>query len=476
MAAQDQVLNDRYQLLEQRAAGGMAIVYRARDLSLSRIVAVKILRPSLTNDPTFLVRFRQEARNVANLSHPNIVTVYDFGQDGSTYYIVMEYVDGQDLKKIIKAEAPLPVDRVLNLGIQICAGVGYAHRANVVHADVKPQNVLVTADDHVKVTDFGIAQVISETQPREKQSIVWGSPHYFAPEQASGDPSSPASDVYAIGIVLFEMLTGRLPYIGVDQQSLALAHMRDPIPHVADFNPRVPVHLDRIIYKVMAKNPNDRYATADQLGRVLIGYKQQGSEQTINQPQQPPAGRSAAPPIAAPVQPQGYQQPNQPQQQPQPYQSPVPYQPPPAPRSPGSSSTLPAQPAAPTAYAVPQQGYQYNNPNNPQYANQYAAPQQPASYPPPGYQQGYVPAPGAAYQPPPGPAAGQFEPTYPLAPPPPVFDLVTIALGLIALLAALGLIPLWLAVVSAYSRYTKKHKLSTSNTKNTAQKIKKTPR
>ena len=407
MAAQDQVLNGRYQLIEQRASGGMAIVYRARDLSLSRIVAIKVLRPSLTNDATFLVRFRQEARNVANLSHPNIVTVYDFGQDGNTYYIVMEYVDGQDLKKIIKAEAPLPIDRTLNLAIQICAGVGYAHRAGIVHADVKPQNVLVTADDHVKVTDFGIAQVLSETQPRERQSIVWGSPHYFAPEQAAGDPPTPASDVYAIGIVLFEMLTGRQPYVGVDQQALALAHMHDPIPHVSEFNPLVPIHLDRIVYKVMSKNPNDRYATADQLGRVLIGYRQQGADPTMNQPNQvqPAANKSPSPivtgntppPVNVPVIPTAAPTiPAQPQQPPlsqnpnaQPTQIAT-YRPN-APVQPGNAGV--PNPASPSAPTYPNQGQQGYPPNYQPYPQQQA--QQPNAYAPSGYGQ----QPGQAYQP-----------------------------------------------------------------------------
>jgi len=435
MATQDRVLNDRYRLVEQRAAGGMAVVYKAQDLSLSRTVAIKILRPSLTNDQTFLVRFRQEARNVANLSHPNIVTVYDFGQDGSTYYIVMEYVEGQDLKKLIKSEAPFQTDRALNLAIQMCAGIGYAHRAGLVHADVKPQNILVTGADHVKVTDFGIAQALSETQPREKQSIVWGSPHYFAPEQAAGDQPTPASDVYALGIVMFEMLTGKLPYNGIDQQSLALAHMREPVPHVMDFNPRVPVHLDRIVYKVMAKKPNDRYATADQLGRVLIGYKQQGSEQTINQPQVPAAG--APSPQSAVV-------------KPAPSLAPV------IPVQPAPSRPQPGQPIPPTPNYAPQAGAPAYFPS-PAPTSQ----TQPATYQPPanaysgvsgyasaGHVQGAI---GSSYQPPPVPA-----PNYQAPPPnygfaPRVFDLVTIALAVIAALAVLGLFPLGLAVISAYS-------------------------
>ncbi|MCA9908664.1 MAG: serine/threonine protein kinase, partial [Anaerolineae bacterium] len=234
------ILNNRYRLVAQQGSGGMAVIYKAIDQVLGRTVAIKILRPSLTNDPAFLARFRNEARSVANLQHPNIVTVHDVGNEGATHYIVMEFIEGQDLKKIIKANGVLPIDRALHLGIQICAGIGFAHRAGIVHADVKPQNMLVTKDDMIKVTDFGIAQAFSEAAPGERQQIVWGSPHYFAPEQARGEKPTPASDVYSIGIVLFEMLTGRLPFTGNNQQELALAHIREPAPLVSDFNPSVP--------------------------------------------------------------------------------------------------------------------------------------------------------------------------------------------------------------------------------------------
>lgn len=280
MSAQETLLNGRYRLVAQQGSGGMAVIYKATDLALGRAVAVKILRPSLTSDPEFLKRFRQEARNVANLSHPNIVTVHDVGQDGNTHYMVMEYVDGEDLKRLIRSTAPFSIDRALSIAIQICAGVGYVHRAGLVHADVKPQNVLVTSDDAVKVTDFGIAQALSATQPVERQQVVWGSPHYFSPEQAQGDPPTPASDVYAIGIVLFEMLTGRLPFVGTDQQELAMAHIRETPPNVSDFNPNVPVHLDRIVHKILAKKPESRYQTADQLGRILSSYRMKGQKST----------------------------------------------------------------------------------------------------------------------------------------------------------------------------------------------------
>ena len=306
MNAQDNILNNRYQLLSQHGSGGMSVIYRAADLALGRQVAVKILRPSLTSDPNFLERFRQEARNVANLQHPNIVTVHDVGQDGNTHYIVMELIEGDDLKKLIRAEAPLSIERALDVAIKICAGIGYAHRAGLVHADVKPQNILMVGNDNLKVTDFGIAQALAMAKPGERQKIVWGSPHYFSPEQATGKYPTPASDVYSIGIVLFEMLTGRLPFIGNDQQELAKAHIRQQPPHLMDFNAQIPESLDRIVQKVLAKEPDARYRMADQLGRILQNYREQGTSKTAGQPIVPVqiTPPSAAPTISSPIPPQ----------------------------------------------------------------------------------------------------------------------------------------------------------------------------
>ncbi len=299
--ASDTVLNGRYRLVAQQGSGGMAVIYKAIDQALGRTVAVKILRPSLTNDPAFLARFRNEARSVANLAHPNIVTVHDVGADGPTHYIVMEFVEGTDLKKIIKTDGALGINRALNLAIQICGGIGFAHRAGLVHADVKPQNILVAKDDVVKVTDFGIAQALSDQAPGEKQQVVWGSPHYFAPEQARGEKPTPASDVYSIGIVLFEMLAGRLPYSGANQQELALAHIRDRVPMVTEFNPQVPESLARIVFKTMSKEPASRYRLADQLGHILGSYRDRGRDETAEQqrPTTPAAPNISNPPSTA---------------------------------------------------------------------------------------------------------------------------------------------------------------------------------
>ena len=270
-------LNGRYRLLERIGSGGMAAVYRAQDLKLGRFVAIKMLHESLTSDEGFLRRFQQEAHSAANLTHPNIVTVHDIGQDGHRHYIVMEFVDGFTLKQLIQQqnqkETLLPISRTLDLSIQTCNGLGYAHRAKLVHCDMKPQNVLVTRDDRVKVADFGIARAISEASQYLGDSQVWGTPQYFSPEQAAGEAPTPASDVYGIGVIMFEMLTGHLPFTAESPTALALKHLQEPPPSVIDYNPTVPRQLDQIVKKLLAKEPTARYGTAGQLGRVLQTYR-----------------------------------------------------------------------------------------------------------------------------------------------------------------------------------------------------------
>ncbi len=422
--ANDTVLNGRYRLVAQQGSGGMAVIYKAIDQALGRTVAVKILRPSLTNDPAFLARFRNEARSVANLAHPNIVTVHDVGSDGSTHYIVMEFIEGQDLKRIIKAAGALPVDRALNLAIQICAGIGFAHRAGLVHADVKPQNILVTVDDIVKVTDFGIAQALSDAQPGEKQQVVWGSPHYFAPEQARGEKPTPASDVYSIGIVLFEMLTGRLPYTGANQQELALAHIRDRIPMVTEYNPTVPESLARIVYKTMSKEPAARYRMADQLGHILAGYRDRGREETLPQPR-PPSAVVSPPTQPIPQVQQTTPPPAPPWQQQPTWQQGSGQQRPPLPpvNDPQPTQRYDLAPVAPSTFQQPR-------------------PQQPSPF---GAQQHSTPASGNTSQ--------FYTPPYPQRPArqetPSPLDAVTILLAFLAFFAVACLIPLYIAVFQA---------------------------
>jgi len=266
------LLNDRYELIEPLGKGGMAVVYRARDRMLERLVAVKVLREDYTQDQAFLDRFRQEAKAAANLSHPNIVTVHDFGLDQGQLFIVMEFVPGTDLKTLVKQRGRFTAEEAVPLLVQACAGIGYAHRAGLVHCDVKPQNLLVTPDMRLKVTDFGIARALSTIHPDEKSEIVWGSPQYFSPEQAAGAAPSPASDVYSLGVIMYEMLTGSLPFRATTAAQLARLHLdAEPIP-ISELLPDISPALPEIISKVLSKEPSQRYRTADQLGRVLMNF------------------------------------------------------------------------------------------------------------------------------------------------------------------------------------------------------------
>jgi serine/threonine protein kinase len=274
------ILNERYQLDERLGTGGMALVYRAHDLMLERDVAVKILREDFSEDAEFKERFRQEARAAANLTHPNIVTVHDFGLEAGRPFIVMEYVPGDHLKNLLQRRGRFNVDETVSLMIQACAGVGYAHRAGLVHCDIKPHNFLITPDNRLKVADFGIARALASIQPEEKSEIVWGSPQYFSPEQAAGGAPSPASDVYSLGVVAYEMLTGRLPFRAESSTELSRMHREDPPPSPRQFNPRIPPSLEQIILKVLSKEPSSRYRTADQLGRVLVTFTRQSTAAT----------------------------------------------------------------------------------------------------------------------------------------------------------------------------------------------------
>jgi serine/threonine-protein kinase len=247
----------------------MAMVFNGKDLMLERDVAVKVLRSRYAKDPAFRERFRQEAKAAANLSHTNIVTVYDFGYDQSRLYIVMEYVAGKDMNSLVHERGRLDIGRGLDLAIQACKGIGYAHRAGLVHCDVKPHNLLVTPHWQLKVTDFGIARALASINRDELSEVVWGSPQFFSPEQASGEAPSPASDVYSLGVVMYLMFTGQLPFIGKNSQELARMHREaDPIPP-GEINPMLPDSLEQVILKVLSKEPSARYRTADQLGRVL---------------------------------------------------------------------------------------------------------------------------------------------------------------------------------------------------------------
>lgn len=286
------LLNNRYQLLEPLGTGGMAQVYRARDLMLERFVAIKMLRADYSADPSVQVRFRQEAKSAANLSHPNIVTVHDFGFDQGKLFIVMEHVPGTNLKVMIDNLGKFSPQDTLPIMIQACAGLGYAHRAGIVHCDVKPHNILITPDHRVKVTDFGIARAISGIHPDEQSDVVWGSPLYFSPEQAAGQAPSPASDVYSLGVVMYEMLVGRPPFVAKTADTLVRLHREAKPQPPSTLNPQIKPELEQIILKVLSKEPAARYRTADQLGRVLMTF---GQHQSMPRPATPAPAPAPAP-------------------------------------------------------------------------------------------------------------------------------------------------------------------------------------
>jgi tRNA A-37 threonylcarbamoyl transferase component Bud32 len=280
--AESVLLNNRYRLMSIIGEGGMATVYRAQDIMLGRMVAVKVLSERRAEDEAFLARFYREAQAAANLDHPNIVSVYDIGRDGSRHYIVMEYVEGRDLKELILESAPFPIERALTIAIRVCTAVGAAHKAGLIHCDVKPQNILVAPDGRVKVTDFGIARALASA-PVVEGGDVWGTPDYLSPEQAAGKHLGPPSDVYSIGVVMYEMLTGRLPFEAEGGIAMALKHLREEPTPINELNPHVPPGLARIVHKVLAKEPSARYRTASQLAQILINYHRTGEAMTTVQ-------------------------------------------------------------------------------------------------------------------------------------------------------------------------------------------------
>jgi len=294
------VLNDRYRVTAELGSGGMAVVYKAIDLELGRQVAVKLLREGYADDNAFLVRFQQEARAAASLDHPNIVSIYDVGRDGQLYYIVMEYVEGQSLKSLLRAGTPLPVGEALDLAIQICAGVGAAHRGGLIHCDMKPQNILITPDGRVKVLDFGIARAL-KAKATGSDEITWATPQYAAPEQMQGRPTGPATDVYAIGVILYEMLTGQLPFQGQTAQELAAQHVQSSAPPPTRWNPQVPPRVEQIVLQALSKEPARRYRSATQLGQLLIEYRRTSEQATSAQPLVAPLPRSSTEAEAVPA-------------------------------------------------------------------------------------------------------------------------------------------------------------------------------
>ncbi|MDQ4076319.1 MAG: protein kinase [Chloroflexota bacterium] len=273
------LLDDRYKLYERLGEGGMAEVFRGEDLRLGREVAVKALRPQYASEKSFLDRFINEARSMAGFSHRNVVNVYDVGRDGQRYYIVMEYVPGEDLRRRLERVGALPVKAALDIARQMAQGIGYAHRKGLVHRDIKPGNILITADGEVKVADFGIAKAMASAGFTEP-GIVWGTTAYLSPEQVRGEPATPASDVYAMGIVLYEMLVGKPPFQGEDRVAIALKHLRDMPPPLPE-EIQVPDGVTSLMNKALEKEPSERFSNADEMARALGEYLRTDKDSTI---------------------------------------------------------------------------------------------------------------------------------------------------------------------------------------------------
>ena len=270
MAEQQRLLGGRYLLKEKVGTGGMATVFRAQDQVLNRAVAVKIMLPQYAGDPTFAARFKQEAQAAAALQSPYIVGVYDWGKDGDTYYIVMELLHGTDLKSGVRSHGALDPKKVAQIGSQICGALSIAHKHEIIHRDIKPQNIMVQPDGNIKVMDFGIAR--AKNSHLTQDNNVLGTAHYVSPEQTRGQELGPTSDIYSLGVVMYECATGRVPFDGDDAISVALKQVNElPVPP-SQINANVDGDLERIILKCMEKDPANRFQTADELRQVLNSY------------------------------------------------------------------------------------------------------------------------------------------------------------------------------------------------------------
>ncbi|WP_026585587.1 Stk1 family PASTA domain-containing Ser/Thr kinase [Bacillus sp. J33] len=257
-------ISGRYKILDMIGGGGMANVYLAHDMILDRDVAVKVLRMDFAEDEEFIRRFHREAQSATSLAHPNIVNIYDVGEEDSIYYIVMEYVDGQTLKQYIQQNSPVQIDEALEIMKQLTSAISHAHQNHIIHRDIKPHNILIDNNGNVKITDFGIAMALSATSITQTNSVL-GSVHYLSPEQARGGMANRKSDIYSLGIVMFELLTGRLPFSGESAVSIALKHLQSETPSLKRWNPSIPQSVENIVLKATAKDPFHRYDTVDEM-------------------------------------------------------------------------------------------------------------------------------------------------------------------------------------------------------------------
>ena len=269
MVTKGQKINGRYEIIKSIGEGGMANVYLAYDTILDRNVAIKVLRGDLANDEKFVRRFQREALSASSLSHPNIVAMYDVGEDNGLYYIVMEYVEGKTLKQLLKKRGSLTLSEAIDIMLQLTDGMAHAHDSYIVHRDLKPQNIMIQDDGQIKITDFGIAMALNSTQLTQTNSVM-GSVHYLPPEQAAGKGATIKSDIYSMGIIFYELLTGELPFKGDSAVEIALKQMKEPLPDVHKLNNDIPQSIENIILKATAKNPKNRYDDAKGMHNDLL--------------------------------------------------------------------------------------------------------------------------------------------------------------------------------------------------------------
>ena len=268
MLSKGQKINDRYEIIKTIGEGGMANVYLANDTILDRKVAIKVLRGDLSNDEKFIRRFQREALSVSNLSHPNIVEVYDVGEEDGQYYIVMEYIEGKTLKQLLKKRETLTLTEVIDIMLQLTDGLAHAHESYIIHRDIKPQNIMILDNGLVKITDFGIATALNATQLTQTNSVM-GSVHYLPPEQANGKSATVKSDIYSLGILMYELITGSVPFKGDNAVEIALKHMKEKIPSIRKQNPTIPQTVENIVIKATAKNPRNRYDSIKEMHEDL---------------------------------------------------------------------------------------------------------------------------------------------------------------------------------------------------------------
>ena len=269
MINKGQKINDRYEVIRSIGEGGMANVYLAYDTILDRNVAVKVLRGDLSGDEKFVRRFQREALSASSLAHPNIVEMYDVGEDNGVYFIVMEYIEGKTLKQLLKKRGTLTLSESIDIMLQLTDGMAHAHDSYIIHRDLKPQNIMIKDDGQIKITDFGIAMALNATQLTQTNSVM-GSVHYLPPEQASGKRCTTKSDIYSMGIIFYELLSGSLPFKGENAVEIALKHMRDPLPSLREENSAIPQSIENIIKRATAKNPKNRYENAKEMHEDLL--------------------------------------------------------------------------------------------------------------------------------------------------------------------------------------------------------------